>query len=80
MSNASQNDHKSKDNPSKTPAAAFTVQKLDEVNLRQIEYYPKKLIMHFMMLSIIERHTTVCSRCCQQMSSDLQRFIYIFFA
>ena len=58
MSNASQNDHKSKDNPSKTPAAAFTVQKLDEVNLRQIEYYPKKLvIMHFMMLSIIERHT-----------------------
>ena len=46
-SNASQNDHKRKGNPSKMPAAALAKQKLDEVDLRQIEYSRKKLIMFF---------------------------------
>ena len=39
-SDASQNDHKSKGYPSKTSAAAFTMQKSDKGDLRRLERPP----------------------------------------
>jgi len=38
----SQNDHKSKGYPSKTSAAAFTMQKSDKGDLRRLEHPPLK--------------------------------------
>ena len=38
----SQNDHKSKGYPSKTSAAAFTVQKSDKGDLKRLEHPPLK--------------------------------------
>ena len=45
-SDASQNDHKSKDYPSKTSEAAFTMQKADKGDLRRLARPPLKLSTH----------------------------------
>ena len=42
MSDASQNDHKSKGYPSKTSEAAFTMQKADKGDLRRLAQPPLK--------------------------------------
>ena len=41
-SDTSQNDHRSKGYPSKTSAAAFTMQKSDKGDLRRLEHPPLK--------------------------------------